>query len=616
MQIPWIEHWDFLDTFVDLSTAEGLDSLEEYFKKSVWHAFIKNFKDRHGLELLCHDFGELATPNKADSCDIVNCADSINNSSGLEGSADFEKNLSASKNLSKLFTNCKTDIVATLVASQNDKHDMLEISNEAKSSALNTKEIDETAQAIGSAVAVKGLCDALESAISEKDSDFDSAKNEYLNNNIVSPASFDTDKTDNNTFSPTSNRNDGQLYTNNNIVSPMTSLSQSFAQLTVHDGSWDDQINNNSPDTSSVSDNAELGNSNQRVNNDNQTEQSETKENLKIETGSEENTENTDIKSAVKGKLEGLSGESGLSETRIIETVMAAYKETAVSIKTENAVTLENRNNQKVDDGKNMSIDVEGKGKVESKSQETLILNNIGANSVYQPRTEETKSPDLETRERTTDKQPGERVSAVREDSASQTKAADGKVGLTSKTKDKTEKEVHGHSPSPDHRSPVAGRRRLISERSDVSSVSYKTAESEEQDFYDCSVIDHFWDDSDVGIRLMYSYSLDTLKEEIDSRNQHIPELHSELIYLLVRLKDLPENGLIKVDIVLYPTTDHVNQLMLFENLEVMSCDGNLSEVTEGDVIDVIFMHKSDEVKLKAHFTREQNLPIPQFIHG
>lgn len=30
---PWAEYWDFLDSFIDLSTEEGLKRLEDYLEK-------------------------------------------------------------------------------------------------------------------------------------------------------------------------------------------------------------------------------------------------------------------------------------------------------------------------------------------------------------------------------------------------------------------------------------------------------------------------------------------------------------------------------------------------------------------------------------------------------
>ncbi|XP_046556962.1 uncharacterized protein LOC124266202 [Haliotis rubra] len=47
MHIPWLEYWEFLDEFVDFSTNEGLQKLEDHFKKqqisAVFSECLENF---------------------------------------------------------------------------------------------------------------------------------------------------------------------------------------------------------------------------------------------------------------------------------------------------------------------------------------------------------------------------------------------------------------------------------------------------------------------------------------------------------------------------------------------------------------------------------------------
>ena len=564
MHIPWIEHWDFLDSYVDLSTAEGLDTLEEYFKKTTWHRFIKDYKDLHGLEELYQDFNTgLNTPVKAESCDKIESAENFGRDilkSDQKSNDGFEKDMNISRDLSKVFDSCESDT----------KDDVKQQKDENNGSAGDP--------------AVDGdSIDASKSAMSAVFINQNGAKTDCIQSTRDDPKTADP-----NTDADSPQRtNVGQSA--NAIVSPMTSLSQSFAQLTVMDESWDDKMNNNSSDSEDGCDSDETStvnkNDKQIINSGNYDNQAGDKEN-NVDVGKENrenesdaDAENADIVEKNRRNVEEKKPDCTNSEEEC---------KTDISQNDARADLI----NAAEKDNQVPNADIKGTAeKKENITGEQLVCEIDG------------------------------NVGSIVNDCVT------GNPDPKADTKDKTVKFANedGNQPaSQDNQNTAVDRKRLLSERSDstgsLSSLSsYQTAASEE--FYDCNASSPFSDTTVVGIRLMYKPILDALKDEIDMRKEQFSklELETEPVFMLVRLKSSPNSSLkfdMKVDIVVYPTNDSSNELVIFENLEVKFCEGDLSGVVEGEVIEVCFTQRLVEVKLRAHFTREENLPQPLYIHG
>ena len=567
MHIPWIEHWDFLDSYVDLSTAEGLDALEEYFKKTTWHRFIKEYKDMHGLEELYQDFDTgLNTPIKAESCDKIKSA--ANNEKDIiktdqKGNSGFEKDLNISRDLSKIFDSCesvKNDIIKSKKDKDNDNaggrssvEDSTDASISANSSNQNGAKID-SVQSTG-----------------------DSLKTDVANTDSGSPKGA----------------NVGQSV--NAIVSPITSLSQSFAQLKVLDESWDDKVNNNSSDSSDGCDSTETSNnikkSNEIIkieNDDNQVGDKENNVDVRTENIDNKITDSVDAEKADIAENNRRNIEEKKSESEISKGLSkdGTVNQIDISAKLMNS---DDKDQTTVNDNSQNTTDKKSEKKEDKTNDQLATDTNVAGRSTVFVKdcVTETADPKTDTKDKT--------VTFVTED--------DSKPA------------------SQDNQNTAVEKKRLLSESDSTSSLSslsslssYQTAASEE--FYDCSVLSPFSDTTALGIRLMYKPILDTLKEEVDRRREQFSELDTEPVLLLVRLKTSPSDGNLRVDIVVYPTDDSINQLIIFENLEVKFCEGDLSGALEGEVIEVVFTQKLVEVNLRAHFTREENLPQPLYIHG
>ena len=575
MQVPWIEHWDFLDSYADLSTAEGLDVLEEYFRKSVWHTFIKEFKDRHGIEeLFQDDFTEISTPTKAPSCDNINLKNGVNDNcydNRVEKNDDVDKSGSVSKNLNALFA---ADARASTIAEQPQNHEVKTESNNTKDGETEIDIIKEIVQS--------------------------SSKEEEIL--VSSKASCE---------SPV--RNSGIKQPNSDVVSPMTSLSQSFAQLSVHDRSLSDKVNNNANinDAADYID-AEKSAGDKALTDTNQTGQTASIDEVKLNVVGDVTDANVHVitSNGNKSKPNGDTLESS-SNNRTEQAVVNENKTTCSSnaiqnITNSNIDILKNEadlaNQQATDPGsKNAAGTVITELASGTKSVEVNDAKSVEAENKINNNVKDTTAVETNNKAHSADTEKIITNNVLNKtDSELSTKVADTSIN------DGTDQSV-----SPDIKVVTEARTRFLSERSD-SSASYKTAE---EDLYDGNVMSPFSDPGAPCVKLMYSQSLDRLKDQIDSRNETEYELQSEPVYLLLIWKKPQLKELRKVDIVLYPTTDSVHELLLFENLEVLSYD-DITRVLDGDVIDVSFTYKNEEVKLKAHFTRAVCVPKPAYIHG
>lgn len=600
MQIPWIEHWDFLDSYADLSTADGLDILEEYFKKTVWHSFMKEFKDMHGIEELFQELTELSTPVKAEGCDSIDSkgiTDDIVNSTVSKENGVAE--ITVSKNLNSVFgsaTGAHNSPVAEETIS-------LEMSSENNSTLADRD---------------KGR------------TDFDTVKG------IEKTESKEKDSIDSKNSpcdSPESSRKASQL--GNEIVSPITSLSQQFAQLSVRDCSRSDKVNNNTFSQNDAITNsiAEIPVTNNSLKDENQNIDSDvtkvikadiapSEKNLLLSKSSESKSKEDMFQPAseIKGKtqagdsdknkvdnsktarniIDGSSDVYKSTEQRDQETTGKGITSDAFVTKSDTKLTVVAEKSLAILSKTENNVYNNIKDKVTDKSEEQI---NTSEDAIAENKVNNIRDTAVEKSENKIDTTNSD---AVKKSLNNKSDRKDVEINI--KAQPTTTTNDDDSSVSPDS----VERQHLLSERSD-STASYKTAE---EDFYDCSAMSPFSDDGAVCIKLSYSQFLDRLKEEIDIRRQLESELDTEPVYLLVRHKQATSNGSLKFDIVLYPTTDSVNEILLIENLDVLSYDGNISGVSEGEVIDVCYAYRGEEVKLKAHFTRTDNLPKPAYIHG
>ena len=514
MKIPWIEHWDFLDSYADLSTSEGLDALEEYFKKSVWLKFIKEFKDRHGIEEIFQDLTEVSSPIKAKSCDIV-----------------------------------KQTMVGCSASGINDRKDFVVVKDTVDIDYPNTN-------------GDGNGCLNDESPSSDDDK---------LNVNVDSKPVVEKGQCD----SPLpGSRTSSQ--SSSDILSPVTSLSQSFAQLSVLDDSLTDNSAGNKLDTT-TSDQDDKKNNNL---NELKTKLADNHvDEIKPDGVGNNQKENAIVSKEQETNIDNLS-KTG--------TVVSSSNEIIDNKSDVNYTPDITNHNEEI---KKQDID-----KTDSKTEETVLQTNSTAVSTT-GQTIIAEEPDKSTtvKDGAIHGNSNQDVNGIEESSNS--------AGLNKTAASGSQ------SDSPLHISDI-GRKHLLSDRSDSTS-SFKTAE---EDIYESSLNSPFSDLSAVCINLNYSPSLSTLKEELDNRN--LLDSDPDMVCLLVRFKKLPVNGQMKFDIVLYPTGNDINQVVLVEDVEVFSCDGNISAVSDGEVVDVCFTHKGEEVKLKAHFVRSVNLAKPAYIHG
>lgn len=145
------------------------------------------------------------------------------------------------------------------------------------------------------------------------------------------------------------------------------------------------------------------------------------------------------------------------------------------------------------------------------------------------------------------------------------------------------------------------------------STASYETAAEDVSDGEGtfCSQLSEP-ENTPVVIRLKDSAIISELSDYVITNNLH------SVVNFVVQLKDNKINSGMKVTIVSVPEIEIVHKLLLLENIEVTGCDGDLTTVQEGDVIELGTNSSAQDGNhsVMAYLTRAVTLPKPKYIYG
>ena len=504
MKIPWLEYWEFLNAYVDLSCDTGLELLEKYFQKMIWLEFVKEFKDKYVMDSEAINF---STPVKQDRREN-----------------DVEK---------------------------------------SASQELKSERNDKVKEGTG--------CDIfkeLENAEIEKKE--------------------------------------------NAVVSPMTSLAQSFAQITLLDESWSDKATVYSTDKSVIDDgtDTERGVKSKFSYNNNVTAVlnditvKQVNGCLSESSNSCDKFKNTDEKDdrLEKESCKSDSGTSVNAENCTLENSNVSSPKTGDTTDTKHQKSSSSEEKLPVSDTTDDESHI-----INQSNKLELIVNNDSENPSLS-RIEYNKYLSEES-----DTHLSKTVDTRNTSIGEKTKSEHTVIPVL--PSDEFCKTDHEKVLDTDD-SVLFKKSDLLKQRScsSESNDSFKTSTEEVEDADGAAFHDLDEPEKYVCINVSDINIVSRLKD-------HKNKVVGCSVKFVARLKSIASNAGLKIDIISVPGDGVItcSELLVLEDIDVSSCEGDLGGTAEGDIVEIGTGNRSDssiENVVYAHISRSVTLPKVAYLHG
>ena len=493
LNVQWSEYWTFLEQFMDLTSDNGLEMVEEYFRKRVWLKFIKDFKEKQciideNLDPALFQTPVIQKPKRGpakDTTDLIkpetltfSTGDEVDSKNSGEKKVNSDHEVDGEKRT-------KTD-----VDSNNGKVELM------KGSITDSGRVEAT----------KGS--NIHNGKVETITDVNNSKVKDAANQSSSVAS--------------------------DVLSPVTQLTQNFANLGLNDESWSERATVASLDRSDIE--------SRRSDGDYSTTEGNNTEKLDKEVD-----ETNCDKQSVNDKLKDTTGDVNGNVSEPKSVIEKDKSDNGSNLAQDSRLGSEN-NTTVVSSVKEM---VNGCAIGETKDEVDNVAKEIGSDVISG-------------------------------------------TGISSSLKSFQR-----------HRSTSAG-----------SSESFETADvgSDVSNLSYCSLLSDS-DNQSVCVRIHDSQMFTTLKDYFKKGENN---LWKDSVGFILQWKVYSMKQGQKVTLVSVPTLDIASKILLLENIDVASSDGDLSQVAEGEVIKVNVSGETNEEKLdlQAYLTRAETLPKCGYIHG